>query len=288
MMAESEDLERELRRAHETIAQQAAALRTLEEASPDLAFANSLRTLLRQAGAAAALGAPAEQDRLLEMLVQTAATVTGAEAGSLLIVDADAGNLAFRAATGPRAEDVRHFVVPLGQGIAGFVAETGEPVAISNVKDDTRFYRDIGQSIQYIPQSMLCLPVRAGDAVIGVIELLDKRGGSFTPRDMALAGSLAEQAAVAIAQSRDLHDLTALFLGALRRLAGDGAAEPAIEQGAAAFVGREQDRATHAQTLALARTVAAIAEQGEAELALARSWLEAFLAYLRARSALRY
>lgn len=282
------DLEAELRRANETIALQAAALSALGGSAEDVRFAISLRRLLRQAGTLTALSDAPGEDRLLEMLVQTAATLTGATAASLLLVDAAAGNLVFRVATGPRAAEVRRFVVPLGQGIAGFVAETGEPLAVSNVQEDARFYRDIGQSIDYIPTSMLCVPVLAGDAVLGVIELLDKAGGqAFGLEDIELVANLAQQAAVAIGQSRDLHDLSALFVDSLRRLAGQAAAAETVKA-ASEFVRREEQRTAHAQARAIAETVASIAEQGETELELAREWLEAFLRYVQARAALRY
>ena len=257
-------------------------------AQDDVRFASELRHLLLQAGAAMALSEPAEAMDLLEPLVQTAAMVTSAQAASLLLLDARAGHLVFRVAIGPKAAEVRQFTVPLGRGIVGFVAETGQPMAVSNVAEDPRFFREIAQSVQYIPESILCVPLRRGDSIIGVLELLDKTGGSFGAQDMEIAGRFAQHLAFALDQSRGAEDVSELLIAGLRRLAGGQGISSGLEQELAAFVQRTRESAVQTESLALARAIAAIGRQGEAELALAHSWISAFLAYLHSREVVRY
>jgi GAF domain-containing protein len=289
-MVEQRGEAEELRLAHETIAHQALEIEALSQAldgsAADRQLATELRHLLRQASVAAALGEPAEADELLESLVQTAALVTSAQAASLLQLDSQGGHLVFRVALGPKAAAVRQFTVPLGRGIVGLVAETGQPMAISNVSEDPRFFREIAQSVHYTPESILCVPLRRDDGVIGVLELLDKTGGSFTAQDMEVAGRFARQMALAMEQSRGVADLSTLLLTGLRRLAGDQNISATLEQEIVAFARRTQDG--DRQTEALARAIAAIARQGEAEVELLHAWVGAFLAYLRGRAALRY
>src|SRR5581483_3526827 len=63
-----------------------------------------------------------------------------------------------------------------------------------------------------VPKSVLCLPLRSDELVIGVLQLCDKNGGEpFTANDMALLGQFASLAAVAIEQSRVVRDLAQLF-----------------------------------------------------------------------------
>ncbi|MGI8552358.1 MAG: GAF domain-containing protein [Dehalococcoidia bacterium] len=285
-MAEQESAEEVLRLARETIDRQRQEIESLRREQADASTAAQLRRILLEAGAAAALSEPSQQDDLLEMLLETASAATGASASSLLVTDPAAGNLVFRAATGPKAHEIRQFVVPLGQGIAGFVAETGQPMAVSNVTEDARFYRDIGQSLNYIPSSMLCVPIRRGDDIIGVIQLLDKVGeDAFTARDMEIVGSFVRQAAVAIEQTSNLHDISGLLLISLRHLAGEGSINPDIEQDIRTFVQHTTAGSTYGEAMALAGAIAEIGREGPAELTLAHAILNSFRDYLHSRNA---
>lgn len=288
-MTEQQDFEGELREARRTIERQAVEIESLRASQADTRFAAELRLILSQAGVASALQPPPETSDLLERLLQTAAVATAAQAGSLLLVDDEGRNLVFKAATGPKAAEVRRFVVPLGSGIAGFVAETGQPMALANVNADPRFHHDIGQSLGYIPQTMLCVPIQHDDAIIGVIQLLDKAGGaSFTQWDIELVGRFVEQAALAVEQSRALENLSDLLVSALRRLAGPDAVTADVDAAARAFVGHVNAAAVQSEALALARTIAEIGQQGEAELRLVHTWLMAFRQYLDTRAGLLY
>src|SRR2546423_8316005 len=160
--------------------------------------------------------APATHSRLLEMIVETAASVISARAGALFLLDEDADDLVCEAAIGGSSERVEQLRVPLGHGIAGGVALSGVALAISEPSRDSRWASDIGAAVGYVPDSIVCVPLFHRDRVIGSLELLDKEGApSFTHADLNLLSLFAQQAAVTIAQSRIQLDLGALLAGAL-------------------------------------------------------------------------
>ncbi len=167
--------------AHETIQRQAEELEHLRRRLKDEKAVEDLRASLSLAGIAGAIASPVSHGELLEMIVRTAAHVISARAGSLFLIDEESEELVFEVAIGPKAQEVRKFRVPLGHGIAGLVAVTGQPMAVSDAERDPRQAADIARSVGYTPQTILCVPLYYRDEVIGVLELLDKQGApSFT------------------------------------------------------------------------------------------------------------
>jgi GAF domain-containing protein len=242
----------------------------------DLRFAASLREALSLADAVGTIGARVTHSELLQMIVATAAQVLRAQAGALLLVDDDADELVFEVAVGGRAEEVKRFRVPIGHGIAGHVAATGQPLAVTGAGVDPRAAADIADQVGYRPESILCVPLFYDDEVIGVLELLDKADRStFTADDIESLGLFANQAAVAIEQSRMHSSLSALI--------GDVLKTREFERGAEAFARRAEEDPTSRQALALAQLVQEIAKAGEREAHACRAILESFAEYLRAR-----
>ena len=86
------------------------------------------------------------------------------------------------------------------QGIAGWVVQSGQPIAISDVASDPRFSREQAERTGHIPQTILAVPVETPQRMLGVITLLDRdsrRPGA--EQDMALLSLFADQAALALA-----------------------------------------------------------------------------------------
>ncbi len=278
----------ELAEARRRLAELEAENAALRGQLADQQFAESLRRAMALAGAAATISAPVSHSRLLEMIVETAAHVLRAQAASLFLIDHEAGELVFEVALGEKAEEVKRFRVPLGRGFAGLVAVTGQPMSISKVSEDPRWASEIGQQVRYVPQTMLVMPLRYGDEIIGVIQLLDKEGGqAFTPADMETLGLFAEQAAVAIEQSRISRNLSAIFVSVLQGLASGehdmASLMQRLPEVASRFVARTEETAAYRDALLLARQVQQIAGQGPAERKLAGDVIESVAAYLRTR-----
>src|SRR5262245_749338 len=149
------------------------------------------------------LAAPAGHSTLLDMVLETAANVIAASAGALFLTDEEAHDLVVAAAIGGSADRMMAIRVPLGHGIAGGVALSGLPLAVTSAGTDPRWAKDIGDRVGYVPNSIICVPLFYEDRVIGALELLDKVGaGSFSPGDLNTLGQFAQLAAFTIEQSR--------------------------------------------------------------------------------------
>jgi len=205
----------------------------------------SLRRLVEALAARGAVALrldPPGLDRLLRSIVDATVTLFDAEAASIALVDPD-GRLRFRVAAGDQGAGVVGLVVEPGDGIAGFVLATAQPIAISDVAADPRFDREAAAATGYVPRSLLAVPLESGDRVIGVLEVLDRRDASgFDLRDVAQAGVFARQAATAIEVSRTERDVVTLVAAGLAAAAAesaaDGADAPDWEAVAADAVGR--------------------------------------------------
>jgi GAF domain-containing protein len=271
--------EQPLAQARATIARQAREIERLRSQvnEPDGA---ELREALTLAATAGVIGSPVTHGRLLEMIVETAAAVIGARAGALFLIDEAASELVFEVAIGPKAEAAKKFRVPLGHGIAGLVAVSGQPMAVADADRDPRQASDIARAAGYVPRSILCVPLVYGERVTGVLELLDKEGAAtFGARDMETLGLFANQAAVAIEQSRARSHLGAL----ITELLGDRG--ESLRTKAAAFADRlEGEDVEYKRAIELADLVNEIAWRGEEERQACSTILRGFADYLRVRS----
>ena len=271
-------------RIEDSVASGSSVTTGWENAEAD-ALAARLRTALAVVTATRRIAAPATHGRLLELIVETAARTLSAQAGSLFLVDEAGQNLVFEVALGEKASEAGRFRVPIGQGVAGLVAATGQPLAIADADEDPRHAAEIARDIGYTPRTILCVPLVNNDQVIGVLELLDKSDGRhFTAGDMDLLFLFARQAAIALAQSRVQNSLPALIadvLESIEVLPGDQRGLLAREASAFARAVEGDERLLRAAELG--RMVAEIAGYGEDEANACRLILRAFLSYLASR-----
>src|SRR5262249_54065361 len=160
----------------ETIAAQDAEIRALRAQLEGERFAEALRRALTTAAAAGEIATPLPHLPLLELLVETAMEVISARAAALCLVSGETQERFLEVAFGQKAEEIKKFRVPLGRGIAGLVASTGQPMAVSDAQRDPRQAADIAERVGYHPRTILCVPLLYNDDVIGVLELLDRDG----------------------------------------------------------------------------------------------------------------
>jgi len=144
-------------------------------------------------------------DQFLEFTIEKATNIMQAKAGSLLLLDPETNHLYFKVATGEKKEEVKKFKVKLGDGIAGKVAETGRPLLINDVSKDPRWRSEISESIGYQTHSIVCAPMKVGDEIIGVVEIIDKIDGNpFQEDDLKILSEFGELAAHAIGNARKI------------------------------------------------------------------------------------
>jgi K+-sensing histidine kinase KdpD len=144
------------------------------------------------------------QEDLLERILAKAIAVVEADAGSILLVEEEKDALYFRSAKGEKSESLVSMSLKTGQGIAGHVAETGEPVRVLEATDSPYYDKTIAKKLGVSIASVLCVPISADGKILGALELLNKRGG-FDDGDERLATLLAGQAgrAISLRRSRD-------------------------------------------------------------------------------------
>jgi len=129
-------------------------------------------------------------------------------ATSVALRDDEAGEVWFAAAFGAGSKEVVGLRVPLGQGIVGWVAQTGEAMIIPDVQADPRFFPDIDKQIGFTTKSILCVPLETKGRLIGAIEAINKLDGShFTLQDLNQLANLTAPAATAIENAQLYQEL---------------------------------------------------------------------------------
>jgi two-component system, NtrC family, sensor kinase len=124
----------------------------------------------------------------------------GAEGISILLVDGQ--EFVFAAVGGEAAKRLRGQRMPAHVGIAGQVLKTGQSAYVSGSGDDEIMYRDIEKITNWHIRSLLAVPLRIGDAIIGVMEAVHTQRGAFRASDLQLLESASGWAAIAIANAR--------------------------------------------------------------------------------------
>jgi class 3 adenylate cyclase/putative methionine-R-sulfoxide reductase with GAF domain len=138
--------------------------------------------------------------QVLDYTMEMIRTLMDVEAGSLALVNSD--ELEFVVAFDIDLSHLQKFKVKLGQGIAGAVAARGEAIVENNVTESLNFYAQIDQSTGFKTSSILCVPMISQGKVVGVIEVLNKRGGDFTDSDKGILQSIATSVSIAMENSR--------------------------------------------------------------------------------------
>jgi GAF domain-containing protein len=181
-----------------------------------------LRDVARLADELGPALAPAGQLELLRSITDAAKSLFEAAACSLALLDNNDTELVYYVASGAGAEDVVGMRMPSGQGIAGWVVMSGQPIAIEDVRQDPRFAKAFAEDTGYVPTSILAMPLETERKMLGVITVLDRRSdGSEGAHDMELLSLFARQAALAI---ENLGVFTRLGHDLMRAVgeAGDG------------------------------------------------------------------
>ena len=173
-------------------------------------LARSERTVeaLREVGLA--LGSTLDLDQLLELILQKITDLLEGDRATLYLLDEQRGRLLSRIMVG---DEIKSIELPVGEGIAGYVAKVGRTVRIKDAYRDKRFKREWDDATGYKTRSILASPMKNHvGRIIGVIQVLNKSHGTgeFSQHDEELLTALATQAAVSIDNSR-------LFLSVIQK-----------------------------------------------------------------------
>jgi diguanylate cyclase (GGDEF)-like protein len=140
-------------------------------------------------------------DEVSQRILEQAAELLDVDHASLMLTDPEGQVLKVKAARGARADTVGKVEVPLGEGISGWVAREGRPLLIEDVRRHPMGRRAAREDAD--SNSLLCVPLKIKDRVLGVLNVNNKRNGQpFTSSDLKVLQSLSHLAAIAIENAR--------------------------------------------------------------------------------------
>lgn len=143
-----------------------------------------------------------DQDELFGILLATAAKAVDAERGTVYVMSADGKEIWSHVVSGTQQIEIR---LPLGKGIAGTVAQTGDTIRIDDPYADPRFDASVDKRLGFKTRSILCSPIKNRDGhIVGVFQLLNRRVGHFEQTDIEYLDALSVHAALAI-ENATLH-----------------------------------------------------------------------------------
>lgn len=165
-----------------------------------------------------ALNSSLDLDDVLHYIVDMIASILEADRGSLMLLDRDAGELYIEVATG-LSEKGRRLRLPLGQGIAGYVAAAQTPVLSRNTATDRRYQVDVAGPVP--PLTLISAPITCRGKLLGVLnfERPLERSEPFSDDDLELLSTLASQAGIAIENAGLYNDLVQVYFDTIRSLA---------------------------------------------------------------------
>ncbi|MFH2059890.1 MAG: sigma-54-dependent Fis family transcriptional regulator [Pseudomonadota bacterium] len=145
-------------------------------------------------------------EQLPNLIVNTAARMMQAKASSLLLLDEDGETLRFKVTTGPKSIEIKKHELKIGQGIAGFVAKTGEPLLVEDVTKDKRWHKSISDDIEFKTKSIACSPLKINADIIGVLQIIDRKDGQpFNNDDLNILNVFANVCSEAIHSARNME-----------------------------------------------------------------------------------
>ena len=215
--------------------------------------------------------------RSIEYILKATAVDIGSTEASVLIRDGDQGDLRFLCAIGQVAEQLIGMTIPAGKGIAGFVLSSGQPIAVSNVEEDSAFYKEVDKATGFSTEMILATPLRHEGEVIGVLEYINRAGEPpyqpFSPEEMDRAARFSD----AIASLVRAYESAKLFRDLGQKIVSEdeGFDVNEVRDWLAGFRGGVE----HREMLDLAVMLREIAGRGEAERRLCREILAAVLRY---------
>ncbi len=144
---------------------------------------------------------PLYLDEMLGVVAEMAARVMGAKATSLRLLDEATGQLVLRATHNISATEQQFSSIAVGQSIAGLVAASGQPILVPNVQTDERYLnRALAEHEGWV--SVLSVPLMVRDRIVGVFSCYMSAPHEFTPKEVELFQTLANQTALAIENAR--------------------------------------------------------------------------------------
>jgi len=186
-----------------------SAMERAEKNGPQSDFSENGVTLLRDIGKT--LTSTLDLDQVLRVIMDMIARLFEPKDWSLLMVDEKTDELYFAIVVGAASAKLKNLRLKIGEGIAGWVAQHGEPVIITEAYQDPRFANWVDKESGFKTESVLCVPLISKGRCLGVIELLNVAAKHQGKDSLDLLEALADFAAIAIENAkyvRKVRELT--------------------------------------------------------------------------------
>ncbi len=142
-------------------------------------------------------------DKILDYTLKQLVRIVSAKASSIWLIDESANQLYVASATGEKSEEIKEVRMEMGKGIVGTAVTTGEPILVSDARIVPEHARDVAKRVGFEAKSVLCVPMRSRENIIGAIQVLNKFGGSdFDLKDMHHLELFANLTGIAIDNAR--------------------------------------------------------------------------------------
>jgi len=160
-----------------------------------------------------ALTSTVDLREVLSIIMEKVSMLLQPKTWSLLLLDEETDELTFEIAVSPAANRLKGVRLQKGEGIAGWVAMHGEPLLIPNVTEDDRFASKIDEAMSFSTRSIICVPLKSKNRVLGVIELVNRLSeAQFSEADIKILCTIADYAAIAIENARYFEQIRQLVI----------------------------------------------------------------------------
>lgn len=182
----------------------------LKEEPSETTLSNARMLLKEFFAIAQVLSSTKDVDSLLKKIGILAEKLIRAEASSVLLLDSTKKYLYFKTASGEKSTTLKKILVPVNEGIAGWVVRNIRPAVVNDAAKDPRFTGSVDRESGFVTRQILAVPLLVDGEVIGVCEVVNKRGieppEGFNEEDMSILASLAGLAASVIENAKEAEN----------------------------------------------------------------------------------
>lgn len=179
-----------------------------ESVNPLDTYQQEVQRLQQLVDISMALNSTMDLRALLTLIMRHAAAITESESASIMLYDPDAKELRFvAAATSPIERELLNIPVPLQGSLAGTILRENRVIALDDVTRDPRHFRGADARSGFATRSLIGVPMRYKDQLIGVLEAVNKKAGRWTEDDRRNMLVLASQAAIAVKNAQMIDQL---------------------------------------------------------------------------------
>jgi diguanylate cyclase (GGDEF)-like protein len=179
---------------------------------PPAEISNSKPELSILHDVAKALTSSLNLDSILQTIMEKVAAYFKPDTWSLLMTDDEHHELYFAIAVGDASASLKSVRLRIGEGIAGWVAQHGEPLLVPDVSKDERFASRIDEMTRWKTRSILCVPLASKNRILGVIQLINVETTVFGGHQLMLLQAMADYAAIAIDNARAVEKIQELTI----------------------------------------------------------------------------